>query len=320
MNRSTRHCFILFAVVSIFLAQKHVEASVASSISKAISRYAGREGVEQAGKYAASKAGKEAIERVSQIAIKQGGEEAAERVVRLASHHGPEAIKALDNVDSLVPVLNALDEIPESQVRTVLTKLAAGESGQMLGQQIAKIGVKAIATELKHPGVGVVLMRHLGDDGAELATRMTTDQAIVIARHADEIAALPGPQRAGVLAMIRNDVQSVASFAGRFLEANPGKSLFTVATTAVILAEPDRILGGDEIVFDAEGNPVVVSKSGLVDRTIDSTIEAGGNAAAHVSNQFLQPLFFAVLVFVGTFASLWLMIKWLRKPKVDSAA
>ncbi len=38
----------------------------------------------------------------------------------------------------------------------------------------------------------------------------------------------------------------------------------------MILAEPDRILGGDEIIFDENGIPHLLSKPGLAGRTIDA--------------------------------------------------
>jgi hypothetical protein len=97
----------------------------------------------------------------------------------------------------------------------------------------------------------------------------------------------------------------MVGFLGRFVENNPGKTLFTVATTTVILAEPDRILGGDEVVFDAEGNPIVVTKTGFVDRGMS----AGGKAAAHVSEQYIRPIYLTAMAFVGTFAAIWMMLK-----------
>ncbi|MCG8652826.1 MAG: hypothetical protein MI861_23505 [Pirellulales bacterium] len=277
-------------------------ASVGSSIAKALLKYLGKDG---AAEYLTKKGGQEVLERVGKNAAKQGGDEAVEQVSKLASKHGPEALAALDNSPSIMPVIQALDEIPESQVQSALTRLAAGKPGRELAQTVSEYGAIALRSELKHPGVGMVLVRNLGDDGAELAAKLTTDQAITVGRHADDLAKLPLPQRSGVLGMLKNDTNRMVAFAGRFVEQNPGKTLFTVATTAVILAEPDRILGGDQIVFDAEGNPVLVSKSGLVGRTM----EAGGEAAAHVSNQYLRPLFMTAMVFLGTFVALWMMIK-----------
>ena len=82
-------------------------------------------------------------------------------------------------------------------------------------------------------------------------------------------------------------------------------TLFTVATTTLLLAESERILGGEEIVFDAEGNPILISKAGLAGRTL----EAGGKVVAEVSNEYIRPLYLTVLAFVGTFGSLWMLLK-----------
>ena len=141
-------------------------------------------------------------------------------------------------------------------------------------------------------GIGGMLVRTLGDDGAELATSLSKEQAIVVARHADDLARLPASQRSGVLGMMRNDAERVVGFVGKFAADNPGKTLFTVATTTVLLAESERILGGEEIVFDADGNPIVVSKAGLAGRTL----AAGGQVVAEVSQGYVRPLYLAVIL------------------------
>jgi hypothetical protein len=280
-------------------------AAVASSIGKAIAKYFGKEGTEQATEYMTRQGGKEIVERVTSTAARQGGDEAVQQVAKLAAKHGPDAIAALDNSPSLLPILRALDELPESQVSAALARLSAGAPGRELAETVNRFGVAALRSELKHPGVGMVLVRTLGDDGADLAARLSSDQAIALGRHADDLAKLPDAQRAGVLGMLRSDADRMLTFIGKFVEDNPGKSLFTVAATSVILAQPERILGGDEVVFDADGNPIVVSKAGLVGRSMD----ASGNVASHVSDKYLQPVFFAVMAFVGVLAAIWSIIK-----------
>ncbi len=305
-----RHVSLL-AIVAVLAAMTPPNAvampvpAVASSVGKAILKYFGKEGSEQATEYLTKKGGKEVLERVSANAAKQGGDEAVEQVAKLAGKHGPDALAALDNSGVILPVVKALDELPEAQIKAALTKLAAGAPGRELAEATSRFGAVALRTELQHPGVGLVIVRSLGEEGAELASRLSTEQAIAIGRHAGEIAKLPAAQRSGVLAMIRGDTERIVGFVGRFVEANPGKTLFTVATTTVILAEPDRILGGDEIVFDADGNPIVVRKAGLAGRTID----AGGAAAEHVSERYVRPVFLAIMAFLGTFAALWIAIK-----------
>ena len=151
----------------------------------------------------------------------------------------------------------------------------------------------------------MALVRALGDDGAELAAKMTSEQAIALAKHADDIAKLPIAQRNGLVSLIGKDMGKVVGFLGDFVKANPTKTLFTVATTTVILAEPERILGGDEIAFDADGNPVLISKKGIAGRTIEAT----GAAAKHVSDGYVQPVFKTALAFIATFFALWLGLK-----------
>ena len=59
------------------------------------------------------------------------------------------------------------------------------------------------------------------------------------------------------------------------VEKNPCKVLFTVAGTTLVLAESERFLGGDEIVFGKDGNPQVVSKPGLIGRMSENAMNIG---------------------------------------------
>lgn len=296
-------------------ADAFVIPAVTSSIGKAILKYFGKEGGEQATEYLSRNGGKEIMERVATAAAKQGGDDAVEQVAKLTRKYGPDALAAFDNAPAVMPILKALDELPASQIKPALTRLAAGTPGRELAEAVGKSGASALKTELQHPGVGLFFVRSLGDEGVELASKLTTDQAIVVARHSDQIAKLPASQRGGVMRLLRQDTERMVGFMGRFVEQNPGKTLFSVATTTVILAEPERILGGDEIVFDAEGNPVVVRKGGIADRTF----EAGGDVASHVSEQYVRPVYLAVVSFVGVFTVMWLGLKYWQFRKLRSA-
>lgn len=303
-------CLVLFLFGVSALASPDAHAGAAgimsgTAVAKAILKYFGKEGTEEATEYLARQGGREIAERVGTAALREGGEEAAEQVGRLASKYGPEALAALDNAPELAPVLAALDELPEAQVRSALARLSAGPAGRELAQTVGRVGASALRSELAHPGVGGMLARVLGDDGSELASKLTTDQAIAVGRHADDLAALPTAPRQGVMALLRSDAERMVGFMGRFAADNPGKTLFTAATTTIILAESERILGGDEIVFDADGNPIVVSKAGIAGRTM----KAGGEALGHVSINYVRPLFITAVAFVATFATLFLSLK-----------
>ena len=287
--------------------------AMVSSVGKAILKYFGKQGGEQATEYLTRKGGKEITERIVTTATRQGGGEAVEQVAKLTGKYGPDALAALDNTPSLMPLLRTLDDLPPAEVKMALTRLAAGKSGRELAEAIAVHGGAALRMELKHPGVGLFFLRGFGDEGVELASKMTKDQAIVIARHADDIGKLPVTQKAGLVGMLKGNTKQMVKFVGRFVEENPGKTLFTVAATTVILAEPERILGGDEIVFDAEGNPVLISKSGFADRAM----EASGEVAAHVSVNYLRPVYLTVMAVAGVFFVVWGSLKYwaFRKMK-----
>lgn len=282
------------------LTESAAQAQISSSLGRAVLRFFGKEGAEEAAEYLAKQAGKELVERVTKAAVAQGGEEAVEQVAKLVGKHGPEALDALGKSPAIMPVLKALDDIPEAQVKTAIRAIASA-GGRELAETTSKFGSAALRSELKHPGIGAALVRELGEEGAELAGRLSGDQAITVGRYAKEIGKLPAQQRKGVVGLLGKEMNRTVSFMGRFAERNPGKVLFSVAATTVILAQSERILGGDELVFDAQGNPVLVSKPGLAGRTL----EAGGKAAGHVSNQYLQPLFYAALAFGIAFAVIW---------------
>ena len=280
-------------------------AQVSSVVGKAVRKFFGKQGAEEAAEYMGKQGGREIAKRVTAAAAKEGGDDVVQQIAKHVGKHGPDALRAMDNAPSVAPLLKALDEIPEAQVKTALTKLAAGTTGRELAETVGQHGSKALTSELKHPGVGMMLVRTLGDDGAELAAKMTGDQAVTIGKHLDDLAKLPSAQRTGLMKLFREDTTQMVSFVGDFVKANPGKSLFTVAATTVILSEPERILGGDEVVFDADGTPIIVTKKGIAGRTMEAT----GEAAKHVSDGYIKPAYMIALTFISTFFALWLILK-----------
>jgi hypothetical protein len=144
-------------------------------------------------------------------------------------------------------------------------------------------------------------VRWLGDDGVELAARLNRHQAITLAKHTDDIAELAAAQGTGIVRLFYDDTKGMIAFIGRFMEQHPGKVLFTAGTTTVILANAERILGGADIVLDADGNPTVVSKPGLMDRVVAQAVEG-----------VLHPLLNVLLPIIAIGAALWIAVKlWL---------
>ena len=71
--------------------------AVAASVGKAILKYFGKQGAEEATEYLSKRGGKEIVERVVATATRQGGDEAVEQVAKFTGKYGPDALAALDN-------------------------------------------------------------------------------------------------------------------------------------------------------------------------------------------------------------------------------
>lgn len=254
-------------------AQGAVVREAAEQIMRALATHFGKastkEVAEQLAKYGAEKVAREVAER----AIREGGEELVEKLASQVAKHGPDLLFAGSNAKSLSQVLRWIDELPADQVGPALNRLGAGTSGKMLCEFAEKYGVNAIKAEVLHRGVGTRLVQHLGDDGIRLAERLSTNEAIELARHAEDISRLPPDLRQGVLRLLYEDTRQMIAFMGRFVEKNPGKTLFTVGATTVLLANSKNILGGSDLVFDENGNPVVVSRPGIIERWLGRALQ-----------------------------------------------
>jgi hypothetical protein len=244
----------------MLMAAPTAHASIGGEIIKAIGRYlakeTGQEATEQAVRQMTKHVGEELIERTAQKVVREGGEKSLVEVGELVAKHGPDVVRALDNAPDALPVLKLLNEIPADEIGKATSRLAAGTTGKELATLGTKLGVVALRSEAKHPGVGVRFARALGSDGAELCLKLTSDQAIQIGRHVDDIAQLPATQQSQLMAFISSNVDRFAAFVGRFVEKNPGKVLFTAASTPIILANSAAIFGDGEVVFDPDGNVI----------------------------------------------------------------
>lgn len=312
MNATKVSITLLALGMAAAIAPISSHAAGAATVVRAITRFFGKESAEEAAQWMAKKGGQEAVERLATKASKEGGEAVVDQVAEMATKYGPTAIQGLDNAPILKPVISAIDELPAEQAGKALTRLAAGAEGRELAEAVTRYGSGAMRAELKHPGVGVRFATQLGDEGIELAEKLTTQQAIAIGRHVDDIARLPPSQRGALLTLIGEQTDRFAKFVGDFVMRNPGKTLFTAATTTVVLANRDAILGGDEIVFDAEGNPIVVSKSGIIER-------AGARATTEVSERVVSPMVSMLVPMIAGIVAVYAAIKlygvWRRQQR-----
>lgn len=292
-------------------------ASAGGTIIKAIAKYMAKESgetvTEQAVKQMTKQVGEELIERTAAKVVREGGEKSLVEVGELVAKHGPDVIRALDNAPEALPVLKLLDELPAADVAKVASRLAAGGPGRELARLGTKLGTSVLRAEAKHPGVGATFGRALGQDGAELSLKLSTDQAIQIGKHVDDIGRLPASQQKQLIELISKNADRFSSFVGRFVENNPGKVLFTTAGTTLVLANAERILGGGEVVVDADGKPRFIPKPGLVDRLGDKGADIIKEPVAKTINTLNRLLLLSglgVLVLIAAVAYSKFRIQW----------
>lgn len=272
-------CILLFVVLAASLpataqAQAGLARKPAQELIEALGRYLGRGEGRDLSRELAEMGGEAFARRVADKALNQGGDDALEQLVRLTQIYGPDALRAADNSPSLPAIIQALDELPVEMAAPALRRLAAGTHGRALAEATERFGAAALRAEVRHPGVGGDLVRVLGDDGARLADRLSTPQAIEVGRHADDLARLPEQQRQGLLALLYDDTERMVRWMGRFAENNPRTVLFTPPIAAFVLANSERLLGdGGKIVFDDDGEPVRVEVPGLGERVLALLIE-----------------------------------------------
>jgi hypothetical protein len=298
--RAATHGSLAFLLLITCAAAAFGQASLVregvETLGRAATKWFARKGVSESGEQLAKYGGRELVERVAKTLVREGGEEALEKAATLTAKYGPDVLRVIDDAPSPTTLLRALDDIPADSVGTAIARL--GADGPPLQTLVQRYGSGMLKAELRNPGVSVGLVRSLGDDGLRLATSLGGDDAIMIARYADDIAALPAEQKEGVLKLLYGDTKRMVTFIGRFLENNPGATLFYGSATALLLANSERLLGGDEIVIDKDGNPIVVSKPGLVERTIHFLL-----------NKLVGPVLYVLLPIVALGCVAWMAIK-----------
>jgi hypothetical protein len=116
----------------------------------------------------------------------------------------------------------------------------------------------------------------------KLGRNLTTDQAVVVARHADEIAKLPAAQRTGVMQALAKSPARIASY----LERHP-KILLTTAGVMTVVALKDEIVGTTQLALDAAGNPIAVVKPGFIERLVGEPVRNATNLLGVVAASIL---------------------------------
>jgi hypothetical protein len=149
----------------------------------------------------------------------------------LAERHGLLALKAMQGAPGAV--VRALDGVPadlaEQSLRAIVREPAAMQA------MVREFGSAALETAARHPGLAGRVSGSLGSEGLDIARRVTTEEATILARHADDIARLPAAERAGVMDLLKR----APGRALAWMERHPKLLIAGSATTAVVLARKE---------------------------------------------------------------------------------
>lgn len=239
--------------------------AVAKEIAEVIGRRAGTGGAEAAAalaRFGGESAVRESLER----AAVEGSEALVRRVAALADRHGVEALSAVRAAPggAVGAVVDAVEALPSDMVRPALAALSREADGSALAALAARHGSAALEAAVRQAGVGASLIGALGEDGVRLSRTLSRDQALSVARHAGDIAALPPAERAGVVRVLLDQPGRAAAF----LDKHP-RFFLIAGAGALFAANADKFLGEDaRVVIGPDGKPVLLQAEGWLERAV----------------------------------------------------
>jgi hypothetical protein len=286
---------LLIAVVGSrpALGQATVVREVVQEATEQLFKQTGRQGLEEL----TQMGGKAAVREILEQSSREGGEQLVRKVTQYGIEDGPVALRAISR--SPARMVEALDGIsPELRVAGLR---AVEREPQLMTQLVNKYGSGAMEVAAKHPGVGEKLAQSLGEDGINLGRKLTTDQSIVAARYAGDIANLPPAERSGVLSAIARSPAKALDY----LETHP-RTLRTAAGVAVVIAIKDDILGdkGSSVVRPDGTVVSTAARPGLIERMFPSASKAASTPIALIAG--------AVALGILGWFSIHLWGKWRR--------
>lgn len=240
--------------------------------------------------------GEKAVQEVLKKTAKEGGDELVEKAIKYGRKYGLAAVKTIDNAPALY--IKALDGIPEALVERALW--AAQREPAIMTRLLSQYGSDALHIAARHRGVGTDIVAKLGDDGVRMARNLSEDQAVILARHADDIAGLPSSQKNQVVeAMLAAPKQVV-----EYLEKHPKAFLTAGGIIAVVKLKDDVLGDGKEVVIGPDGKPIIgldgkpiTRKRGFLERILDQFLDR------------FHKLVLAVLVIIAVFLGSWCAVK-----------
>jgi hypothetical protein len=272
------HSYVTAFALALSLMGSHARAQVSAvrelveEGTEQIFRSAGRQGLEEL----TEMGGRTAVREVLEQSSREGGEQLVKRVTSYGIKEGPMALRAIRL--SPAKMVGALDELsPELRAAGLR---AVDRNPQALAQIVRQYGTGALEVAARHPGVGDQLVETLGADGVSLGRGLTTDQSIVAARYADDIATLPAAERQGIISKILRSPAPILDY----LETHP-RILRTAAGVAVVMAVKDDILGdkGHSIIRPDGSVVTTPAHPGLIERILPQSLHAASTPVSIIS-------------------------------------
>ena len=257
---------VTVAMLCVFrpaMAQVSVAREVVEQATEQIFRSTAKQGAEELSQLG----GRAAVREILEQSSREGGENLVKRVTQYGVEDGPIALRAIRPAPA--KMVESLDGLAP-ELRTAALRAVDRDPAAMTGL-VKQYGSGALEVAARHPGVGEKLVETLGGDGVSLGRKLTTEQSIVAARHAGEIAGLAPAERSGIVSKILRSPGPVLDY----LEAHP-RVLRTAAGVAVVMAVKDDILGDrGRSILRPDGTLVTTpAHPGLVERLFPQTVRA----------------------------------------------
>jgi hypothetical protein len=271
-----------------------VVGPVVRAATEQVFRQASRQGLEEL----TAMGGRAAVTEVLEQSAREGGDALVRRAAQYGVEDGPAALRTIGR--SPAKMVGALDGLSPGLRKAGIA--AVERNPEVMTQLVKEYGSGAMEVAARHPGVGEKLAATLGEDGIQLGRKLTTDESIVAARHASEIAQLPAAERAAVVGKIGAMPRAVLDY----LETHP-RTLTTAAGVAVVMAIKDDVIGdkGKSVVL-ADGRMVnTPGHAGLIERMFPSVSRAAQQPVMLISG--------VVAVGIAGWFAVHLLGKWRRQ-------
>jgi hypothetical protein len=147
----------------------------------------------------AEEAVRQLIRAVIAQAAREGGEALVKQTAVLAECLGLLALKAVQGAPAaVVKAVNSIPaELAEQGLRAVVR-----ESAVMQGM-VRESGGVALETAARHPGLAGKISAGMGRECLEMASKLSTQEATLLVRYADDVTKLPAAERVSVMGLIK---------------------------------------------------------------------------------------------------------------------